>query len=267
MEGTSESEVLVPWQRDDEEEIPAWMDFPEEEIPEQEVKNGSGEKKMRRKMCIAWMIARKEILKHHQQGSRLLSGDSEIQEENRKVEERREGIKRIWAEFSAEEELRAGWKVSEMDTLTDLSVLLWEKKGSELEQSYAMKRQLKEARDKGLQPEKELEENYKNYLAFRNMWIATHSCWDGAFEDVTKIKSMGYTDDPVPRYVYNHGPPDTLQIFSIKVEGTSDGELCWPFHVFGLVAIRDSIDQNPNLVFNRQRYECQTLTKEIRCVS
>ncbi|CAL5071375.1 unnamed protein product [Urochloa decumbens] len=71
-----------------------------------------------------------------------------------------------------------------------------------------------------------------------------------------------HTDDPVPRYVYNHGPPDTLQFFSIKVEGTSDGELCWPIHVFGLVAVRDYIDQNRNLVFDRQRDDCQTLTKE-----
>lgn len=77
---------------------------------------------------------------------------------------------------------------------------------------------------------------------------------------------MGYTDQPAPQYVYNHGPPDTLQILSIEIGGTSDGELCWPIHVFGLVAVRDSVDQQRNLVFDRDRYECQTLTKEVPCV-
>ncbi|RLN43217.1 uncharacterized protein C2845_PM01G01040 [Panicum miliaceum] len=74
---------------------------------------------------------------------------------------------------------------------------------------------------------------------------------------------MGYTNDPVPQYVYNHGPPDTLQIFSIKVEcnlGEMDG-LCWPLHVFGLIALRDSIDQHRNVIFNRTRDDCQIITK------
>lgn len=78
---------------------------------------------------------------------------------------------------------------------------------------------------------------------------------------------MGYTDDPVPRYVYDHGPPDTLQIFSVRVGGSLGGlidPLHWPLHVFGLVALRDSIDQHRNVIFNRTRDDCQILTEEVR---
>ncbi|CAL5085291.1 unnamed protein product [Urochloa decumbens] len=94
------------------------------------------------------------------------------------------------------------------------------------------------------------------------MWIAIHSCWGTVFEDITTIEPMQYTKAPVPRYVYNYGPPDTLQIFSVKVGGIHDGGLQWPLHVFGLIAVRDSIDQNRNVIFNRTRDDCQTITQE-----
>jgi len=35
-----------------------------------------------------------------------------------------------------------------------------------------------------------------------------------------------------------------------------------PFDVFGVVAIRDTIDYNRSIVFSRTRDNCQTLTKE-----
>jgi hypothetical protein len=67
--------------------------------------------------------------------------------------------------------------------------------------------------------------------------------------------------------VYNHGPPDTLQIFSIKVGparnlGGMDG-LRWPLHVFDLIALRDSIDQHRNVIFNRTRDDYQIITKHV----
>lgn len=79
------------------------------------------------------------------------------------------------------------------------------------------------------------------------------------------IRPMGYTNESVPQYVYDYGPPDTLQIFSIKVVddlGGMDG-LCWPLHVFGTIALRDSIDQLRNVVFNHTPDDCQIITKDV----
>jgi hypothetical protein len=57
---------------------------------------------------------------------------------------------------------------------------------------------------------------------------------------------------------------DTLQVFSVKVEGIKRGLLQWPIDVFGIVAVRDTIDFNRNVIFSRARDNCQTLTKEDR---
>jgi hypothetical protein len=183
-------EEEIPARLADEEQIPARVDFPEEEIPAwmdfpaEEGESDSSEDKRRRAICIAWMIARKEILKSRLHTSR----DWELQEENRKVaERRREEVRRVWEELSAKEESRAVWKVSEKKLLSKLTFLIWGKKVVEIEESYTLKLQLKEAQEKGLWPDVELKENYKNYLAFRNMWIATHSRWGCAFEDISKF--------------------------------------------------------------------------------
>uniref|UniRef100_A0A0D3G212 DUF6598 domain-containing protein n=1 Tax=Oryza barthii TaxID=65489 RepID=A0A0D3G212_9ORYZ len=36
----------------------------------------------------------------------------------------------------------------------------------------------------------------------------------------------------------------------------------WPLHVYGLVAVRDSVDHNRNLLFHRTRDDCQILTQK-----
>uniref|UniRef100_A0A0E0EHQ0 DUF6598 domain-containing protein n=1 Tax=Oryza meridionalis TaxID=40149 RepID=A0A0E0EHQ0_9ORYZ len=57
------------------------------------------------------------------------------------------------------------------------------------------------------------------------------------------------------------GATPTLQVFSVEVEATSGG-LQWPLDVFGIVAMRDDLDRNRNIVFHRTRDNCQTLTQE-----
>ncbi|KAJ1292219.1 hypothetical protein BS78_02G375000 [Paspalum vaginatum] len=52
-----------------------------------------------------------------------------------------------------------------------------------------------------------------------------------------------------------------MQVFSAKVVETREG-LHWPLHVFGFIAIRHCIDRNRNIIFNRARDNCQTLTQE-----
>ncbi|CAN6249358.1 unnamed protein product [Urochloa humidicola] len=95
---------------------------------------------------------------------------------------------------------------------------------------------------------------------FRNTWNCLYFGYFGSFEDTTKIPPMRFTDKPPePWQAY---PCPTLQVFSVKVGGLRGG-LQWPLHVFGKVALRDSVDQNRNMVFDRTRDNCQILTKEV----
>jgi hypothetical protein len=55
---------------------------------------------------------------------------------------------------------------------------------------------------------------------------------------------------------------DTLQVYSVKL-ATTRGSLQLPLDVFGIVAVRDPIDHNRNIIFQRSRDECQTLTEKV----
>ena len=70
---------------------------------------------------------------------------------------------------------------------------------------------------------------------------------------------MCYTHGPIARYAHCDR---TLQIFSIQVVRIKKG-LEWPLHVYGLVAVRDSVDHNRNLLFHRTRDDCQILTQKV----
>ncbi|KAG2640653.1 hypothetical protein PVAP13_2KG113680 [Panicum virgatum] len=56
-------------------------------------------------------------------------------------------------------------------------------------------------------------------------------------------------------------PAETLQVFSAKVAEIRGG-LQRPLDVFGFFAVRDWIDHNRNIIYNRARDNCQTLTQE-----
>jgi len=74
---------------------------------------------------------------------------------------------------------------------------------------------------------------------------------------------MRFTNKPVeefPAYM------DTLQIFSVKLAATR-GALQLPLDVFGMVAIRDPVDHNRNIIFHRERDGCQTLTEKVCSIS
>lgn len=74
------------------------------------------------------------------------------------------------------------------------------------------------------------------------------------------IPAMRYTDKPAP--ANSAWEDDTLQIFSIEVTGTEQQKLRWPLDVFGMVAARDSLDHNRNIIFSRERDNCQTINEE-----
>ena len=60
---------------------------------------------------------------------------------------------------------------------------------------------------------------------------------------------MRYTDEPPPPSA-GVGYADAVVVFSVKVTQLDHG-LEWPLDVYGIVAARDSVDRNRNLVFNR----------------
>ncbi|CAM0144944.1 unnamed protein product [Urochloa decumbens] len=110
--------------------------------------------------------------------------------------------------------------------------------------------------------EQEEEEGPDRFLAaqarrFMSEWNALYSGYYGRFEDTTQIPNMRFTyekpTDPVSTA--------TLQIFSLKVTKIR-GDLQWPLHVFGMVAVRDAADHNRNMIFLRPRESCQILTQE-----
>jgi hypothetical protein len=56
--------------------------------------------------------------------------------------------------------------------------------------------------------------------------------------------------------------PKTLQIFSIKLAKLYSG-LEFPLSVYGVVAVRDTVDHNRNLLFSCDRSEAQELTHDV----
>ncbi|RCV33913.1 hypothetical protein SETIT_7G120600v2 [Setaria italica] len=107
------------------------------------------------------------------------------------------------------------------------------------------------------------EEELTDYYAyqakqFRRFWESLYLGRYGYFEDETTICAKRFTDKPA------RGGGcliSTLQIFSVKVTGLSGG-LKFPLDVYGMVAIRDNLDHNRNIIFHRKRDNCQTLTQE-----
>lgn len=55
---------------------------------------------------------------------------------------------------------------------------------------------------------------------------------------------------------------DALQIYSFKIFDLNDN-LKWPLYVYGVVADRDAVDCNRNLLFSRSRANCQVVTEKV----
>nr|CAB3458694.1 unnamed protein product [Digitaria exilis] len=105
------------------------------------------------------------------------------------------------------------------------------------------------------------ESSWMTVSQYRREWNELYSRCYGSFEDTTRVPPMQFTDKPAP-YHSCAFPMDTLQLFSVKIAATRGRSLQLPSDVFGMVAMRDSIDNNRNIVFQRTRDDCQTVTKE-----
>ena len=58
----------------------------------------------------------------------------------------------------------------------------------------------------------------------------------------------------------------TLEIFSIKLSEIKGG-FKWPLSVYGVVAARDVVDHNRNLLFCRNRRRSQIIKQDVRILS
>ncbi|KAK1606692.1 hypothetical protein QYE76_030365 [Lolium multiflorum] len=103
-------------------------------------------------------------------------------------------------------------------------------------------------------------ESKEPWEQFRDHWMEE---WGkgghfGKFEDNTAIPPMRLTfSDFDIGYAM-----DTLQFFSVKVARIDDN-LRWPLDVYGFVAVRDILDRKRNMIFCRDRDNCQTINEQV----
>ncbi|XP_037484285.1 uncharacterized protein LOC119363085 [Triticum dicoccoides] len=81
------------------------------------------------------------------------------------------------------------------------------------------------------------------------------------FEDLTLLSPMHFTHCTLGLIPYTASTVSALQIYSVKIVETK-GKLKWPLYVYGVVAARDAVDHNRNILFSRQREDYQELTLE-----
>ncbi|XP_037475018.1 uncharacterized protein LOC119352509 [Triticum dicoccoides] len=96
-------------------------------------------------------------------------------------------------------------------------------------------------------------------------------CWEntwgspvfrcGSFNDITTLSPMYFTHS-APRVIEStRYITKALQIYSFKISDLN-GYWKWPLCVYGVVAARDAVDCNRNLLFSRSRANCQVVTEK-----
>ncbi|VAH54949.1 unnamed protein product [Triticum turgidum subsp. durum] len=121
-------------------------------------------------------------------------------------------------------------------------------------------------------PAEQLKERMDNQLG---LFAGRRRAWEyssgskpgqcGGFQDKTLLSPMQFTHC-IPGII----PPraavieSSLQIYSFKITGLS-GDLKWPLNVYGVVAARDTMDHNRNLLFSQSSVMYQVLTSENDC--
>ncbi|XP_034597145.1 uncharacterized protein [Setaria viridis] len=90
---------------------------------------------------------------------------------------------------------------------------------------------------------------------FRKYWMEAFSEFYGPFEATTgpEVGPKRYTESGPPFRAMHY---DALEVFALKVTEIKEG-LEWPLRVFGLVAVRNSMDYKRNILFQRSKENCQ----------
>lgn len=104
--------------------------------------------------------------------------------------------------------------------------------------------------------------HYFSYCCYCILYDLNISIYWEYFLLAATISAKRFTDEPAPG---GGRLQKTLQIFSVKVTGLRGG-LQFPLDVYGMVATRDRLDHNRNIIFNRKRDNCQTLTQEVSSI-
>ncbi|CAM0948486.1 unnamed protein product [Alopecurus aequalis] len=105
------------------------------------------------------------------------------------------------------------------------------------------------------------EEEY--FAGYRQGWVSNWSIPCGTFTETTSLSPMHFTPSTPGHAPFAAFVDSTLQVYSIKVARIEDGSgLSWPLQVYGVVAARDEVDRNRNILFLRKRNNCQMLTQE-----
>jgi len=121
----------------------------------------------------------------------------------------------------------------------------------------------KEEEERRRYPDKVNDPEAYQAMLFRQSWDNCYLKKYGSFDKKTNIPCKRFTHNLPPR---GGTAKQTVQVFYVKVGGITGG-LQWPLEVFGLVALRDSLDYNRNIIFERERDKCQILTDQVRSVS
>ncbi|TVU38246.1 hypothetical protein EJB05_11604, partial [Eragrostis curvula] len=107
-----------------------------------------------------------------------------------------------------------------------------------------------------LSDDEEVEEDEEEELAkYLKNWI-----WGRLYrlDETTIIPPIRFWDRSPPPEAKAR---TTIQVYSAKIVGLSGG-LQFPLDVFGTIAARDSADRRRNIIFSRERNNCQTLTEQ-----
>ena len=73
---------------------------------------------------------------------------------------------------------------------------------------------------------------------------------------------MRFTDVVSPKGPV--GPIGTLQFFEAKISFEEASGLMWPLRVYGFIAARDLLDYKRNIIFERERDNCQIISEGVR---
>ncbi|KAF7010491.1 hypothetical protein CFC21_024906 [Triticum aestivum] len=130
----------------------------------------------------------------------------------------------------------------------------------EIEETKEMGAKAKEKLRKAVMHNRQAEEFFDEY---RRGWVSNWSRLYGTFTEMTSLSPMHFTHSTPGNTPSAAFVASTLQIYSIEVKDIEDVPgLKLPLEVYGVIAARDAVDHNRNILFSRRRNNCQILNPE-----